>query len=152
MLYENADPVRMREPSGTLNPSQAIYTALDDRAVRVEGSRFEHASKLTIKLEGSAVGGYETVSLAGIRDPHILAAIDTWLDTFDAVLHDRVQTVLGLDRTDYATQLRAYGYNAVLGSLDPDPAAPREAGVLPKVRASSHPTPTAIPQIPTPAP
>ncbi len=150
MLYENADPVRMREPSGTLDTSQAIYTALDDRTVRVEGSRFEHASQLTIKLEGSAVAGYETVSLAGIRDPHILAAIDTWLDTFDAVLHDRVQTVLGLDRTDYATQLRAYGYNAVLGSLDPDPAAPREVGVLLKVRASDQPTATAIAQIANP--
>jgi hypothetical protein len=150
MLYENADPFRMREPCGTLDTSQASYTALDERRVRVEGSQFEQARQATIKLEGSAVAGYETVSITGIRDPHILAAIDTWLDTFDAVLHDRVQALLGLDRTDYATQLLTYGYNAVLGSLDPDSSAPREVGVLLKVRASDQPTATVIAQIANP--
>jgi hypothetical protein len=150
MLYENADPFRMREPSGTLDTSLATYTALDDRSVRVEGSRFEKAGQPTIKLEGSAVAGYETVSIVGIRDPGVLAAIGTWIDTLDAALEDRVQSLLGLDRTGYATELRAYGYNAVLGSLDPDPSAPREVGLLLKVRASDQATATAIAKIANP--
>lgn len=124
--------------------------ACDDRSVRVEGSRFEQARQATIKLEGSAVAGYETVSIVGIRDPRILADIGTWLDTLDATLNDQVQTLLGLDRGDYDTQLRAYGYNAVLGSLDPDPATPREVGVLLKVRASDQATATAIAKIANP--
>jgi Acyclic terpene utilisation family protein AtuA len=49
MLYENADPFRMREPSGTLDTSQAVYTARDDRSVRAEGSQFEKARQATIK-------------------------------------------------------------------------------------------------------
>ena len=150
MLYENADPFRMREPSGTLDTSQATYTACDDRSVRVEGSQFEKASQATIKLEGSAVAGYETVSIVGIRDPHILADISTWLDILDGTINDHVQTLLGLDRSDYDTQLRAYGYNAVLGSLDPDLSTPREVGVLLKVRASDQATATAIAKIANP--
>ena len=38
MIYENANPNTMREPSGTLDVSQAMYEALDDRRVRVTGS------------------------------------------------------------------------------------------------------------------
>jgi hypothetical protein len=150
MLYENADPFRMREPSGTLDTSAASYTAVDGRRVRVEGSRFEEARQATVKLEGSAVAGYETLSLVGIRDPDILAGVDTWLDTFDTVLRDRVQALLGLGRFDYAAELRAYGYNAVLGSIDPDRSVPREAGVLLKVRASDQQTATAIAKIGNP--
>ena len=32
MIYENANPNTMREPSGTLDVSQAMYEALDDCA------------------------------------------------------------------------------------------------------------------------
>ena len=39
MLYETANPFRMREPAGTLDVSDAAYRAVDDRVVRVEGSR-----------------------------------------------------------------------------------------------------------------
>ena len=38
MLYENADPFRLREPSGTLDTTAAVYTAISDRVTRVEGS------------------------------------------------------------------------------------------------------------------
>src|SRR6185369_4079420 len=31
MLYETADPFRMREPAGTLDVTDAVYTAVDDR-------------------------------------------------------------------------------------------------------------------------
>ena len=83
MLYENADPFRMREPGGTLDTSGAVYTAITDRVTRVEGSVFEPAAQPTIKLEGSAIAGYETISLVGIRDPHVLAHMDEWLERFE---------------------------------------------------------------------
>ena len=150
MLYENADPFRMREPSGTVDTSEAAYRAVDHRTVRVEGSRFEPATQHTIKLEGSAIAGYETIALVGIRDPQILTDIDTWIDTLDAILTDRVCALLDLDRTDYATQLNAYGHNAVLGALDPDTATPGEVGVLFKARARDQATATAIAKIANP--
>lgn len=151
MLYENADPFRMREPTGTLDTSDATYTAVDDRVVRVEGSKFEPATQHTIKLEGSAIAGYETVALVGIRDPHILANIDTWMATFDSYLDGRVQALLNLEPDHYDTELRCYGHNAILGPLDPDTTPPREVGVLFKVRAPDQATATAIAKIANPA-
>jgi len=150
MLYENADPFRLREPGGTLDTSAAVYTAVTDRVTRVEGSVFEEAEQATIKLEGAAIGGYETVSLVGIRDPHVLAHMDAWLERFEGELARRVQKHLGLGQGQYDAELRAYGYNAVLGDLEPGGEPPREVGVLFRSRAADQPTATAIAKIANP--
>jgi hypothetical protein len=141
MLYENADPIALREPGGTLDT---------DRTVRVEGSRF-HASPLTIKLEGSALAGYETISLVGISDPDVLGQLDVWIATFTDYLQERVKAVLGLERHQYAFTLRCYGLNAVLGPLQPESGPPREVGMLLKVRARDQRTATAITKLANPA-
>jgi hypothetical protein len=54
MLYENADPINLTEPGGSLNVSEAVYTALDDRSVRVTGSQWIPSENYTVKLEGAA--------------------------------------------------------------------------------------------------
>jgi hypothetical protein len=120
MLYENADPFRMREPAGTLDTSTATYHALDDRRVRVEGSRFEIADRHTIKLEGAALTGYQTILISGIRDPAVLSHFDEWLRTLTAFLDTRAPLVLGLDPGAFDMSTRCYGYNGVLGDLEPD--------------------------------
>ncbi|MWB98547.1 acyclic terpene utilization AtuA family protein [Agromyces seonyuensis] len=144
MLYENADPYRMREPAGILDTSAAVYTALDERTTRVEGSRFEAAEQPTIKLEGSAFAGYETMSLVGVRDPEILAHLDAWLARLDGELRRRAHAFLGLEPADYDLEVRAYGHNAVLGDLEPGGSVPREVGVLLRVRAADQATATAL--------
>jgi hypothetical protein len=144
MMYENADPFRLLEPSGALDTSGATYTALDERAVRVEGSRFEPAPCPTAKLEGARLAGYETVSLVGIRDPHILASLDTWLGFLRRTLADRVRATLDLDADSYDLALRCYGANAILGPLEDTAGPPREVGLLFKVRAASQQLATAI--------
>ncbi|MEV5414318.1 acyclic terpene utilization AtuA family protein [Thermopolyspora sp. NPDC052614] len=150
MLYETVNPFRMREPAGTLDVTDAAYTALDDRRVRVEGSRFEFAEQYTIKLEGARVTGYETMSFSAIRDPHILARIDTWIALMHEVLADRVRQTLNLDPSAYAVDLRPYGHNAVLGTIDPSSAPPREVGVMMLVNAPDQATATAIAKIANP--
>lgn len=151
MLYENADPFRLREPGGTLDTSSAVYTAVTDRVTRVEGSVFEAAAQPTIKLEGSALGGYETISLVGIRDPEILGSMDEWLERFVTLgLAPRVRSFLGLEPDAYEVALRAYGHDAVLGALEPGGDAPREVGVLLKIRAADQATATAIAKIANP--
>jgi hypothetical protein len=144
MLYENADPYRMREPGGTIDTTHAVYTALDDRRVRVQGSRFERAEQYTVKLEGSAIAGYQTMSFVGIRDPEILEYISEWSKTLEAFLVDGVETVLGLGPDDYSMELRYYGWNGVLGALDTDERTPREVGAVLMVTAPSQATATAI--------
>ncbi|MGW6007491.1 acyclic terpene utilization AtuA family protein [Streptomyces sp. NPDC055210] len=150
MLYETANPYRMREPAGTLDVSDATYTALDERRVRVEGSRFEPAGQHTIKLEGARVTGYETVSFTGIRDPYIVANIDRWAALLRVILTERVSQTLGLTDDDYGLDIRLYGHNAILEDIDPDSGPPREVGVMLLVSAPSQATATAIAKVANP--
>jgi hypothetical protein len=131
MMYENADPFRMREPAGTLDTSAATYTALDDRSVRVEGSQFEYAAQYTIKLEGAALAGYQTIIISGMRNPAVLARIDEWCDMVLEYLHHAIPKTLSLEPGQYDLQLLRYGHDAVLGAAEPrrsDP--PREVGLV----------------------
>ncbi|PRY02492.1 acyclic terpene utilization AtuA family protein [Allonocardiopsis opalescens] len=150
MLYETADPFRMREPAGTLDVSAADYRALDERTVRVEGSRFEPAEQHTIKLEGARISGYQTMSFSAIRDPRILGQIEDWAALLRKVLADRVSRTLGLAPDDYAVDLRLYGHNAVLGELDPASGPPREVGVMLLVQAADQATATAVAKVANP--
>ncbi len=150
MLYETVNPFSMREPAGTLMVADATYRALDDRRVRVEGSRFEPADQHTIKLEGARVTGYETMSFTAIRDPHILGQIGTWAALLRRLIVERVTQTLGLGTGDYAFDIRLYGHDAVLGAIDPDPRPPREVGVMLLVHAADQATATAIAKIANP--
>jgi hypothetical protein len=150
MLYETVNPFTMREPAGTIEVADARYTALDDRTIRVEGSRFDPAGQHTNKLEGAAVTGYETVSFAGIRDPRILASLDEWAQYLHKTLTERVENVLRLAAGSWDADLRLYGYNAILGDLEPAPAAPKEVGVMLLVSAHDQQTATAISKLANP--
>jgi hypothetical protein len=150
MLYESVDPHRMREPPGTLVTSAAVYTALDERRVRVEGATFEPAEQHTNKLEGAALAGYETLSLTGVRDPEILASITTWSDGLVAELRRRVQASLALGAGDYDVAIRLYGHDAILGPLEPGGPPPREVGAVLRVRAADQATATAVAKVANP--
>lgn len=150
MLYETADPFEMREPDGTLDVREARYTAVDDRIVRVEGSKFHVADQHTIKLEGTRITGYETMSFSAIRDPLVLADIDEWAALMRAVITQRVRQTLGLADDEYAFDLRLYGHNAVLGELEPETGPPREVGVMLLVNAPDQATATAVAKIANP--
>ncbi|GHG02916.1 MULTISPECIES: acyclic terpene utilization AtuA family protein [Amycolatopsis] len=150
MLYETANPFEMREPAGTLDVRDARYTAIDDRRVRVEGSRFHVADQYTIKLEGARITGYETVSFSAIRDPGILADLDAWARLMRTMITQRVGQTLGLADGDYAFDLRLYGHNAVLDELEPETGPPREVGVMLLVNAPDQATATAVAKVANP--
>ncbi|MFD6903972.1 acyclic terpene utilization AtuA family protein [Streptomyces sp. NPDC060077] len=150
MLYETVNPFEMREPDGTLDVREAVYTALDERIVRVEGSQFHVADQHTIKLEGARVTGYETMSFSAIRDPHILANIDDWAGLMRTMIRQRVEQTIGLSEDKYAFDLRLYGHNAILGDLDPAAGPPREVGVMLLVNAPDQNTATAVAKIANP--
>jgi hypothetical protein len=130
MLYENADPFRLREPDGLLDTSDATYRAVDDRSVRVEGGRFDVLPP-TIKLEGSAPAGYQTMIGVGLRSPAVLSQIDTWCNGVLEYLREQVRTRLALGESDYDIRLFRYGYDAVLGDAEPlGPETTREVGLV----------------------
>ena len=152
MMYENVDPFRMREPSGTLDTTAATYTAVDDRIVRVEGSKFEHAAQYTIKLEGSAPVGYQTIIISGMRNPGALARIDEWCDAVIAHLHHAIPKTIGLEPGKYDIQILRYGHDAVLGAAEPHRReAPREVGLVFVATAPDQATATQIAKIANPA-
>jgi len=150
MLYETVNPFEMREPDGTLDVRDATYTAVDERTVRVEGSRFHRAEQYTVKLEGARVAGFETMSFTAIRDPHILARIDEWAALLRTVLTEWVTDKLGIGEHEYAFDLRLYGHNAVLDDLEPPGAPPREVGVMLLVNAVDQATATAVAKVANP--
>jgi Domain of unknown function (DUF4387)/Acyclic terpene utilisation family protein AtuA len=118
-LYENADPFDLKEPSGTLRTRTARYEAISDRAVRVSGSEFVHDPEYTIKLEGVRHVGYSTILMGGVRDPYILAQIDSWLAQLDDNIKTRIRNTVG-DRA-YEIVTRVYGRDGVMGALEPQP-------------------------------
>lgn len=150
MLYENADPFLMREPSGVLDVSDATYSAVDDRIVRVTGSVFT-AAPYTVKLEGAGLAGYQTLAIAGIRDPEVLAGIDLWVSSLQEFLSQKIRALLGLASHEYHIEIRCYGWNAVLGDIDPDTTTPpREVGAVLLVTADTQETATSIVKLANP--
>jgi len=149
MLYENADPYRMREPSGTLDVTEARYHAIDERRVRVTGSRFID-EPYTMKLEGSAIAGFQTIAIAGIKDAEVLANIELWSESLRGFIVHKTRTVLSVAESDFHVELRCYGSNAVLGALDPDTSVPREVGVVLIVTARDQETATKIVKLANP--
>jgi hypothetical protein len=79
MLYENADPFILHEPGGHLDVSNAKYSQLDQRRVRVTGSDWVTSPDYTVKLEGSQITGYQSIVLATIREPRYVIGIDSTL-------------------------------------------------------------------------
>ncbi|MDO8706173.1 MAG: acyclic terpene utilization AtuA family protein [Sulfuricaulis sp.] len=130
MLYENSDPFMLHEPGGVLDVTAARYEAVDDRTVLVTGSVFQRNS-YTMKLEGAAGGGYQTLMLVGIQDRAVLAEIDPFIEKMHDVLVKRVMTTMGEAAGAFEISIRAYGWNAVSGTtVAASVPRPSEIGLL----------------------
>lgn len=117
-LYENGNPFLITEPDGTIDCGAATYEALDDRRVRVRGSKFLPANHTTIKLEGAERVGSQAVIIAGVREPYILAQLDSWLAAMRSHFAARAMEVLGRE-VEHDIHVRVYGRDAVMGALEP---------------------------------
>ena len=119
-LYENADPFRLIECSGTLDLSAAQYVAVDDRTVKVSGSLFEHAQRYTVKLEGAELGGFQSILIGSVRDPLIIGQIDDWMARLKMRIAARVKMVFGDTLVGrWNLGVRIYGKNGTMGELEP---------------------------------
>jgi hypothetical protein len=117
-LYENPSPYHLKEPTGLVDTSHADFTQLDDRTVKVTGSRFEPANRYTVKLEGVRALGYRTVSMAGTRDPILIGQIDSYI----AHCKERAAievSQLGFSPEQYQINVHVYGKNATMGPIEP---------------------------------
>jgi hypothetical protein len=92
-LYENADPYRLVECSGTLDLTDSRYEQHGSNAVRVSSSRFIPADRYTVKLEGAERAGYQSIVIGSVRDPFIIRQIDDWTARLKERIHARVKQV-----------------------------------------------------------
>ncbi|WP_350342604.1 acyclic terpene utilization AtuA family protein [Proteinivorax tanatarense] len=115
-LYEKTNPFLLPGPGGTLNLKETTYQQLDDRRVKVKGSRFEPADEYTIKLEGAASVGKRTISIAGTRDPIMIKQIDDIIKEVELQVKDNFQD----GNYEYTLNFHVYGKNGVMGALEPN--------------------------------
>lgn len=134
MLYENSDPFVLYEPGGHLDVTEATYTALDNSSVRVEGSRWVPSDTYTVKLEAARIAGYQTVTLALVRDPRYVSNVDSWCADITRKCTDKARSRL---QGSFSIELRVIGHDATLGPLDAKAGTASEVGVLGIVTAES---------------
>ncbi|OBZ14744.1 hypothetical protein A8L34_12605 [Bacillus sp. FJAT-27264] len=146
LLYENSDPEKLTEPSGTIDTSTALYTQLDERRVRVTGTTIQKASQYTMKLEGAAPVGYQTISIVGIRDQRIMRNPMQWLNTLSDYAKSKMMELEIPD--EYSFELKPYGWNAVSGEeIEVGTYIPREIGVILVVTASTQQLATKVAKV-----
>ena len=112
-LYEREDPYVQVGPGGCVDMTNTRFSQLDDRRVRVTGSRFIPEERYCIKLEGARRVGYRTVSIAGIR-------CSTMIERIDPILEDvrrRIEDYFS-DEAPFTLLFHRYGRDAVMGDLE----------------------------------
>lgn len=138
MLYENSDPFILYEPGGHLDVTNATYTALDHRSVRVTGSVWHPSDTYTVKLEGARIAGYQTISIVTIRDAHYVANVQAWCDDIQGKHAAKVADRMG--DTAFNCELRIIGQDSTLGALETQSPALTEVGVMAIVTADTQKT------------
>lgn len=135
MLYENSNPYQLYEPGGHLDVIDARYDAINDRTVRVIGSKWVPSDTYTVKLEGARIGGFQTVSIALVRDPRYVQNIREWVADIEAKC-----TAKAIDRVnaEFTLELRLIGVDATLGNLEKNPQLGSEVGVMGIVTAETE--------------
>ncbi len=121
-LYEQADPLEVDEPGGTLLLHTARYEALDAHRTRVSGAQFRPRERATLKVEGASPVGARCVLLAGVADPTMLGLLPQAI----ATVEQRTRELLPGPWTLHS---HLYGQGAVR-PLPPEHHSRHEAGLV----------------------
>jgi len=134
-LYEKSDPVVLPGPDGSLNLKNTKFEQIDDRRVKVSGSRFLKDPEPTVKLEGAKRVGLRTISIAGARDPVFLENLDQILAGVKKRVADNFSAM-----TDkkYRLMFNVYGRDGVMGSREPRRRMGHEIGIVIEVVAPTQ--------------
>lgn len=135
-LYEKTRPDLLAGPGGVLDLGRSRYLQIDERTVRVSGGAFRPSPTYQVKLEGSALAGYRTIFIGGIRDPILIGQIDPFLQGIKARL-----AAIYPELMSGKAQLifHIYGKNGVMGELEPEKDfVPLEVGILGEVTAQTQ--------------
>ncbi|PKL44892.1 MAG: 3-methylaspartate ammonia-lyase [Candidatus Riflebacteria bacterium HGW-Riflebacteria-2] len=114
-LYEKSDPYHLPGPGGSINLEDCSFTDAGDGRVEVKGSRHEKTPRYLIKLEGARPIGYRSISIAGTRDPIMIAGIDKIIDE----VKQQISDMSGENDRSQQLFFHVYGKNGVMGPLEP---------------------------------
>jgi len=130
MLYENADPFILLEPGGYMDVTNAFYTPINRRKVRVEGAKWNSSIKYNVKLEGARVFGYQTSLLVLLRENFYVKNAREWTEKLSNFLKKEIILRMNVKISDYSLDFRHIGINATLGELEKNQGDPAEVGIL----------------------
>lgn len=133
--YEERNPVYIDGPGGAIDASEAKFEQLNQRVVKVSGSRFMKAAQYTLKLEGAAFVGYRTIIIGGNRSQEMIDIIDWCLKDAIEKAHEYFSDV---PKDDYKIYFHVYGKNGVMGKREPVvQTKSHELGIITEVVAKS---------------
>ena len=108
-LYEKGNPYELPGPGGILDLRQCRFTDIGQGRVEVQGSRHIRTEPYKVKLEGARPVGHRSISIAGVRDPIMIASIDAILEQVRA----QVQSMGAENRGQVFFHI--YGRDGVMG-------------------------------------
>ncbi|MCB1696392.1 MAG: acyclic terpene utilization AtuA family protein [Pseudomonadales bacterium] len=114
-LYEKSNPCILPGPGGELDLREVHFEDIGRGRVAVSGSRFTASSDYCLKIEGARLVGYRCISIAGIRDPIMIASIGEILEQ----VRTRVDTLLPAAAQPGSLHFHVYGRDAVMGPGEP---------------------------------
>jgi len=119
-LYEKSDPTKLPGPGGVLDLTECVFEQASENSVRVSRTKFIPDAEYHIKLEGAAIKGYRTVSVAAAADPIFIQSIES----ITTAVKERVKSnFANLNAADYFLDFKIYGKNGVMGMFE-SPAIP----------------------------
>ena len=130
MLYENADPYILLEPGGYMDVTNAFYSSINNRKVRVQGAHWHTSKNYNVKLEGARVYGYQTSLLVILRENFYVKNAMKWTEKLSSFLEKEIKLRMKLNTSDYSLDFRHIGINSTLGDLEKSERIPVEVGVL----------------------
>jgi hypothetical protein len=116
-FYEESNPVHLPQPGGLLDLTNARFEQIDDKRVKVSGSRYVPSQVYRIKIEGAAFVGYRALTVAGVRDPILIRQIDEVIERSQQKVREALTDSAGEE--DYRIRYHVYGRDAVMGNLEP---------------------------------
>lgn len=131
-LYERENPFKQGGPGHEIDLSGCSFEQLGDRQVRVKGAKLTETKEYFVKLEGARLAGYRSISIAGIRCPTTIAALDGILDQLQARAIDYFAPA------PISIQFHVYGRDGVMKELEQDKALQREIGLVIEVTAATQ--------------
>ncbi|MGI9365930.1 MAG: acyclic terpene utilization AtuA family protein [Rhizobiaceae bacterium] len=130
MLYENSNPFILFEPGGHLDVTDSKYHEIGDGRVRVTGSKWVPGADYTVKLEGSRIAGYQTVSISVLRDQRYVEHVEDWIAGIESSVRARIDDSGIAAAKDYKIEFRVIGQNSALGELETQVPIASEVGVM----------------------